>query len=86
MSRRVSHKTSTPIEDRAGPDGRDLQRVRVSDQAAAERLVGAGLDVARVEVDQSGEQPTLITWQREPSPEDRQRAEQLLPGRTVQHA
>jgi hypothetical protein len=70
---------------REGSDGLDLTRTRVMDEAATQKLIGNGLDVAHVTVDQSGEQPTLVTWQRPRTPEQRQLAEQLL-GFTVQHA
>jgi hypothetical protein len=70
---------------RVGPDGLDLTRTRVRDDAASAKLAGAGLDVARVEVDQSGEQPVLVTWLRSPTSEQRQQADELL-GAPAQHA
>jgi hypothetical protein len=75
-----------PAEQRAG-----VADVRVIDHDATARLVGAALDVTRVEclaVDlefRPGTSRTII-WRAEPPQADRDRAAELLAGHTVQHA
>ena len=73
-----------PTYQRVGPDGQDLTRTRVRDEAAESKLVGAGLPVVRVTVDQSNETPPIVTWRNAPSPDDIAAAEALL-GYVAQH-
>ena len=69
---------------RKGPDGLDLTRVRVRDDAATAKLVSVGLPVLEVSVDQSGEQPPIVTYRNAPDDAQKAQAEALL-GYAAQH-
>ena len=73
-----------PEWQRRGPDGKDLTRTRVRDDAATAKLVSVGLPVLEVSVDQSNETPAIVTWRNAPTTEQREQAEVLL-GYVAQH-
>ena len=73
-----------PTYQRVGPDGLDLTRTRVRDDAATAKLVSIGLPVLELSVDQSGETPPIVTWRNAPTTEQREQAEVLL-GYVAQH-
>jgi hypothetical protein len=73
-----------PTYQRVGPDGLDLTRTRTRDDAATAKLVGAGVPVLEVSVDQSGETSPIVRWRNEPDTSQREQAEALL-GYAAQH-
>ena len=66
-----------PAYMRKGPDGNDLRRTQAMDPAATQTLVGAGLAVVRVNVDQLSGAATIV-WRNPPSPEAEAEAEALI--------
>ena len=66
-----------PRYQRVGPDGQDLLRTQAFDEASTQHLIGAGLAVVRVEVDQHTGQATIV-WRNSPSPEAEAEAEALI--------
>ena len=66
-----------PRHQRVGPDGNDLRRTQAMDTAATQTLLGAGLAVVRVEIDQHTGQATVV-WRNSPSPEAEAEAEALI--------
>ena len=66
-----------PRYQRVGPDGNDLRRTQALDEASTKALIGAGLAVVRVEVDQNTGQATIV-WRNPPSPEAAAEAEALI--------
>ena len=53
---------------RKGPDGNDLLRTQAMDPTATQTLIGAGLAVVRVNVDQLSGAATIV-WRNRPGPE-----------------
>ena len=66
-----------PAYMRKGPDGNDLLRTQAMDTAATQTLIGAGLAIVRVNVDQHTGQATIV-WRNPPSPEAEAEAEALI--------
>jgi hypothetical protein len=73
-----------PTYMRVGPDGQDLTRTRVRDEAAETKLVSVGLPVVRVTVDQSDETPPIVEWRNAPDDAQKAQAEAIL-GYAAQH-
>jgi hypothetical protein len=73
-----------PTYQRVGPDGLDLTRTRVRDDAATASLVSVGLPVVRVTVDQSDETSPIVEWRNAPDDAQKAQAEAIL-GYAAQH-
>ena len=66
-----------PRYQRVGPDGNDLRRTQALDEASTKALIGAGLAVVRVNVDQLSGAATVV-WRNRPGPEAKAEAEALI--------
>jgi hypothetical protein len=67
----------TSRHQRVGPDGNDLRRTQALDEASTKTLIGAGLAVVRVNVDQLSGAATIV-WRNRPSQEAKAEAEALI--------